>query len=483
MMKRRDFMVHGLASAAVATGMLPWRALADALRTSSLADADVDALAARLKGQVHLPGSAGYDRLRRIYAAKADLHPALMVHVRTADDVRHAVDFARANALPLAVRCGGHSYAGHGLCTGGLVIDMSGLRTVVLDRDTGIVRVGGGCLVGGIDRATAAHGLATVLGQCPSVGIGGFALGGGVGPLMGRHGLGCDNVLAVEMVLADGRRVVADADRHADLFWALRGGGGNFGVATAFTLKTHPVREILGGNLVYRMDEPAAVLRFYREATSDLPDELTVLSMIVRGGEDRQPVLIAQATWNGHARDGERAMARLRDRRFLLADGVARRPYLDLQSETPAEIPPSLHENRTGFVAELGDPVIQALVDALDDAPSNLMIGLVHLHGAVIRTPVNATAFPLRRTGIAWGVTGLWRAAADRDRTIHWVRASAAALAPHGGGAYVNGMDEEGTDAVRAAYGEQYARLAALKATFDPDNLFARNQNILPATT
>ncbi len=478
-MRRREFLAGGVATAA---GTLLPPSLAAAIASEGGAGkGEIAALAGRLAGGIHLPGSESYERLRRIYSPKADARPALFVHAASLDDVRRAVDFARDRVLPLAVRCGGHSYAGHGLCDGGLVIDLSGLRALSIDADAATIEIGGGALVGMIDKATAERGRATVLGQCPSVGIGGFALGGGVGPLMSGHGLGCDNVLSARLVLADGRVATVSAEENPDLYWAIRGGGGNFGVATAFTMRLHPVRDVFAGNLVYRADKAIELLRAYAEAVAEQQDALTLISVLAQG-RDGVPVLSVQATWTGDPVDGEAAVAPLRRLPGLVADEVRLRPYLELQSEVPAEIPPTLQENRGGFVPALTDPVIEVIADALAQAPGGYMLGFVHFNGAPVRVPPDATAFPLRRRGIGHGVSVFWRRPEERDAVTRWVHAYAARMAPHeDGGNYVNVMDAEGNDAVRAAYGANYARLAALKAEYDPGNLFRHNQNVKPA--
>ena len=478
-MKRREFLAGGVATAA-GTLFPPSFAVAMA-GEGGAGKGEITALAGRLAGGIHLPGSESYERLRRIYSPKVDARPALFVHAASVDDVRRAVDFARDRVLPLAVRCGGHSYAGYCLCEGGLVIDLSGLRALSIDGDAAAIGIGGGALVGLVDKATAERGRATVLGQCPSVGIGGFALGGGVGPLMSAHGLGCDNVLSAQLVLADGSVATASAEENPDLYWAIRGGGGNFGVATGFRMRLHPVSDVFAGNLVYRANKPVELLRAYAEVVAEQQDALTLISVFARG-RDGAPVLSVQATWTGDPVYGEAAVAPLRRLPGLVADEARLRPYLELQSEVPAEIPPTLQENRSGFVPALAEPVIEAVADTLAQAPGGYMLGFVHFNGAPVRVPLDATAFPLRRRGVGHGISGFWRRPEERDAVTRWVHAYAARMAPHeGGGNYVNAMDAEGDEAVRAAYGANYARLAALKAEYDPGNLFRHNQNIKPA--
>ncbi|MEO9080152.1 MAG: FAD-binding oxidoreductase [Rhodanobacter sp.] len=417
--------------------------------------------------------------MRRIYNIKFDRHPAVIVHCTSVGDVRHAVTFARDHAVPLSVRCGGHSYAGYGLNDGGVVIDLSGLRSITVASNRKSVCVGGGTLVGAIDATTAPLGLATVLGQCPSVGIGGYTLGGGVGPLMSEYGLSCDNLLSADLVLADGSIVTASTDENSDLFWAIRGGGGNFGVATSLTLKLHKVTNVLGGDLVFRADQPGKLLRAFQAYAKGVPDELTLIAEFVPG-QGGKPIFVVQACYVGDEANGKRVLAPLRASPFLVADTVIWQPYLKLQQSTPGDIPPQMHENRGGLFADMNDQVIARMTQMLATAPANFMFSFIHTHGAVTRVAPAATACAFRRKGWGWSLSGFWQSPADRESVTAWVKTSAAALAPFGAGAYVNVMDAEDDTAVRAAYGQNYSRLAVLKQKYDPSNLFALNQNIKP---
>ena len=444
--------------------------------------AGLDRLAASLPGGLHLPGTPQYDRLRRIYAARYDFHPAAMAHCTSPDDVRATVGFARRHRLPLAVRCGGHSYAGYGLADGGVTLDLSGLNEVSVDTASASVRVGGGALVGAVDRATAAAECAAVMGECPSVGVGGLATGGGIGLLMGKHGLACDNLLSAQMVLADGRHVTASARENADLFWAIRGGGGNFGVVTEFTFRTHPVATVLGGDIIFRVDDPAALMHGLRDFFPSMPDELTVFC-IFTNDEHGKRILVVQLCYCGDPDAGARVLGPLRQAGAVIADTVQPQSYFALQSATPAEIPPSNEENRSIFVPALDDAVIHDISEAVSASSADSSLWLIPLHGAVVRVPAEATAFSARSPGILVNVTGAWTQPSDQARAVAWTVDLAGKLEPHGRGRgnYVNIMGRENAAAVRAAYGPNYARLARLKRKVDPSNLFSLNQNILPA--
>ena len=432
-----------------------------------------------LSAGVSLPGTADYERLRRGDAAKFDFHPAAVAHCKSTQDVSKAVTFARERGLVLAVRCGGHSYAGFGSCDGGIVLDLSGLNEISVDAKARTATVGGGALVGNIDQATGQFGLATTLGECPDVGIGGLATGGGVGKLMGKYGLTCDNLLAAEMVLADGRIVRATAEETPDLFWAVRGGGGNFGVVTAFTFRLHPLKEVLAGNLFFQMDHDGQVLRDFRSAAANAPDELTLFGLVFPG-DDGKPTFGIEVCHCGDKAKGEEALATLRRSSHLVSDTVKLRSYVSLQTSNSASEPPTTSENRAGFLMQLDDDVVAFLRDALATAPANYNIWLVHFHGAVARVPVQATAFPLRGEGFGYGITAQWEKPEQRALASQWAVALAKRLSPLSRGGYVNMMDREELGAVRAAYGSNFDRLAKLKRRYDPANVFALNQNIRP---
>lgn len=431
----------------------------------------------RFAGAVFRAGSPDYARLAKIYQARATARPALFAHCTSTEDVRRAVLAAREAGAPLSVRCGGHSYAGHGLNEGGVVLDLSGLRSIEIAADGGSVTVGGGALTGMIDRATAAQGRAMTLGQCPTVGIGGLALGGGVGPLMGRQGLTCDNVLSAQIVLADGHVVTASDETDSDLFWAIRGGGGNFGVATSLTFRLQPVTTVTGGFVTLRSADPRAMLHLYAELCAAAPAELVMLGMLVPDDEGR-PLLMIQVCHCGSAEQAAADIAPLVTSPHVIENGVRKLPYAELQTQGPPEMPLLPTVNRAGFRSVFDDAAIDTLVRALAEAPGPYMHGLVPLHGAVTAIERSATAFPLRQKGIAYGLTSIVTGPDSLSRTRAWIAGLNDALQSPAAGAYVNVMDDEGPGAVKSAYGANFARLLELKMRYDPENFFRNNQNI-----
>jgi FAD binding domain/Berberine and berberine like len=479
-MNRRFFVWNGLCSS------LPLWAGADfsqqlaALPVAKPRDADLTAFARGLTGTVFRPGDPKYEQLRKVYAAKFAAHPALVVHPANPQDIQATLSFASSHHLPLAIRCGGHSYAGYSTCDGGFVLDLSGFRTMTIAADKSHARLGGGMLSGAVEIETAKVGAATVLGECPSVGVGGFLLGGGVGPLMGRYGLGCDNVLAAEMILADGRLVRASANENPDLYWAIRGGGGNFGVVTEFEVALHPVSKVLAGIITLESEDPRQFLRAFRDFIPTVPDELTLIA-IMSAEPGHKPQIDIEACYVGDPTAGEKVLAPLRHHPGVVHDTVQVRPYLELEQMTPAVIPPSYEEHCSGFFAELNDQRIELFAHAFSSAPFPVECFFVHLHGAVTRVPVAATAFPLRRTGITFDVAAGWKPPNGQRAASEWIEALKAKLPVDQDGNYVNVMEREGESSVRRAYGANYARFQHLKVRYDPHNLFSLNQNIRPA--
>jgi hypothetical protein len=334
-------------------------------------------------------------------------------------------------------------------------------------------------LSGAVEIETAKLGAATVLGECPSVGVGGFLLGGGVGPLMGKYGLGCDNVLAAEMILADGRQVRASADENPDLYWAIRGGGGNFGVVTEFEVALHPVSKVLAGIITLESEDPRHFLQAFRDSLPTVPDELTLIALMT-AEPGHKPQLDIEACYVGDPTEGEKVLAPLRHHPGVVHDTVQIRPCLELEQMTPTVIPPSYEEHCSGFFAELDEQRIGLFAHAFSSAPFPVECFFVHLHGAVTQVPVVATAFPLRRTGITFDVAAHWKPPNGQRAASEWIEALKTKLPVDEDGNYVNVMEREGESSVRRAYGANYARLQHLKARYDPHNLFSLNQNIRP---
>jgi FAD/FMN-containing dehydrogenase len=482
-MRRREFLLRAAGAAAfVASRGLdaPARAAPPAAARNDDLDVELAILGKRLRGRVVLPGEPDYERLRRVVDARKDLRPRAIVRCRSADDVRRAVELARERDLVLAVRSGGHSVAGHSVCEGGLVLDLSGLDEVVVDAGRRVARVSGGALSGAVEAAAAPLGLAPVLGECPSVGVGGFALGGGESPLMGLFGLGCDNVHRAQVVLADSRILTVSADERADLYWALRGGGGNFGVVTSFELALHALPKVLGGTLVFSAGRPAELLASYRDFCRSAPDELTLIGRFLpgRGGA---PSFVVRACWCGDPERGAKALSPLRTHRDLVSDGLRAGSFASFQSEISPDATPISGAVRSGFLPELDDEAIAVLVAALARHPASYWVVLAHLHGAVSRLPAGANAWPFRSDGFDCWITADWETPEERGNAEAWVLATWRRLAPKTRGAYVNGLDDEGAARVVEAYGGSYRLLAQVKRRYDPQNFFRMNQNVKPA--
>jgi FAD/FMN-containing dehydrogenase len=451
--------------------------------STPISAAAIDRLRAGIPGVVD-PTHAEYDSARRVWNGMIDRHPAAIVRCTSVADVQAALAFARAEGLPIAVRGGGHNAAGLSTSDGGLVIDLAPMNQVEVDVGAGTARAGGGTTWGQFDAATQAHGLATTGGAISTTGIGGLSLGGGIGWLMRRHGLACDNLVAAEVVTADGQILTASADEHPDLFWALRGGGGNFGVVTAFTFRLHPLTDVLGGLLVHPAERGGDLLRFYREATSKAPDDLTLFAGLMTS-PDGLPISALVTCHQGPADEAARDTQPIRDFGPPLADQVARMPYTAQQAMLDEGFPAGLQVYwKSHFLTGLVDAAIDILVDHFGRITSPLSaIILEHLGGAVARVGIDDTAFRYRTAPYNLAVIARWTDPSEADRHIAWTRDLFEAMQPFAEGVYVNYLaDDEEPDRVLAAYGAAtYARLAEIKATYDPDNVFAATQNIQPA--
>ena len=452
--------------------------------TTAFRETTIRELRSSLRGDVLRPGDAGYDEARRLWNGMIDRSPGLIVRCAEVADVVRAVDFARINDLLLAVRGGGHNAAGLGSCDGGLVIDLSPMRRVDVDPERRTARVQGGATWRDLDVATQAHGLATTGGAISTTGVGGLTLGGGIGWLMRRHGLACDNLLSVEIVTADGQVRTASATDHPDLFWGVRGGGGNFGVVTTFEFRLHPVSEIYDGMMLHPFARAREVLHAYRDLTRSAPDELTVFCGLLTG-PDGGKVVATPLCFTGSAAEGERLLRPLREVGPPIVDAVGPTPYGVLQTMLDEGFPAGQQVYWRGdFLHELSDDVIDRAIAHFTAVTSPFTAVLVeHLGGAVRRVEPDATAFDHRDAEYNLAVIARWQDAAERDVHVQWTRDICGAMRPHARGAYVNYLGaEEGADRVRDAYGPaKYARLAALKRAYDPTNLFRLNQNIVPA--
>ena len=444
----------------------------------------IEQLKGRLRGDLLCPGDEHYDSARTIHNGMIDRRPALIVRCAGVADVIEAVTFARSHHLVVAVRGGGHGVPGFAVCDGGLMIDLTRMKAVRVDPVGRTARAEGGATWGDFDHETQAFGLATTGGIARPTGIAGLTLGGGHGYLMRTHGLACDNLLSVDVVTADGRLLTASATEHADLFWAVRGGGGNFGVVTAFEYRLYPVSQILGGLLVYPITHAKDVFRFYRDFTRTAPEALGSLCNLATL-PDGTPAAVILLGYNGSVEDGERLLRPLRECAPLLADQVGLMPYIALQSIVENFNPPGLRNYwKSNYLQDLSDGAIEVLVDHYRTVPApHTHVVIEHLGGAVSRVGADETAVDHREALYNFLIVGMWTDAAMDAQVIGWVRELWGALQPFSsGGLYVNYEAEHDMGRVQAAYSPaKYARLVAVKTTYDPTNLFRLNQNIPPA--
>ena len=451
------------------------------------------ALRSRFRGALVRPGEEGYENARRVWNGAIDRRPAMIARCAGADDVAEAVRFARESALPASVRGGGHAVAGHAVCDGGIMIDLSLMRDVTVDPAARTARAAGGCLWADVDKATQQFALATTGGIISHTGVGGLTLGGGLGHLMRRAGLTVDNLLAVELVTADGKQRTIDDSHEPELFWALRGGGGNFGVATAFHYRLHPVGPlVLAGPVFWPLEQAPKVLPVLRDLATHAPDALgvTFVTMLappmpfLPPEQYARPVLGMVVVWSGDLQDGARAIEPLRQAGTPLADVVRPVPYLAVQSMLDVGALPGRHYYwKSHRLPKLTDDAIDVIVGHAEAITSPFsQIGGWVMGGAVSRVAPEATAVGVREPGYDINVTAGW-APSDTSGERHrsWVRDGWRALHPFSSGVYANFISDEGDAGVRAAYGERLARLTAVKDRYDPDNFFRMNANIPPS--
>jgi FAD/FMN-containing dehydrogenase len=446
----------------------------------------VAALRAVFRGDLAGVGDPGYEDARRVWNGNIDRRPALVARCRGVADVRHAVGFAREENLLVSVRGGGHSAPGYGTNDDGIVIDLSAMKGIRVDPGAGTARAEGGVLWREFDHETQFFGLATTGGTVSNTGIGGLTLGGGLGWLMGKHGLTADNLISADIVTADAGFRTVSAEREPDLFWALRGGCGNFGVVTSFEYRVHPVGQVLGGMVVYPLDQAGDVARFYRELCATLPDEAEAYLAFVTEPRAGVPVIAMILGYNGPIDEGEKVLAPARQFGHPVADLVGPMPYAVRQ--TLLDEPNArngLHRYwRSAFAGQLSDRFIDAAVDAASGftSPLSAMV-FFYMHGAAARVPAADTAFTARRAQWDIDVIGQWDNPAESDRHVGWVRATWDKVAPlMEDRAYINHIAaDDPPEKVRASYGANHGRLRQLKARYDPANLFRLNPNITPA--
>jgi FAD/FMN-containing dehydrogenase len=444
--------------------------------------ASISLLSQQFSGEIVADSDEGYDVARRVWNAMIGLRPHLIVRPRNASDVAAAVNFARDERLPLAIRGGAHSVAGMGTCDGGVVIDFSSMKNVVVDAEKRTARAGPGAKWTDFDKATQAHGLATTGGTVGDTGIAGLTLGGGFGWLEGTCGMAVDNLLAADVVLADGRLVRASSGENSDLFWALRGGGGNFGVVTAFEYRLHAISQIVGGMVVHPYSAARDVLKFYGTFLETAPDPLTVAAAIMTGPDGRKVCAIV-CTYAGPIEEGLRAVRPIKEFGSPVVDIVGPMPYLGQQSLLEQSMPPNMRNYwKAEFIDRLTDGFIDTWVDAYSGAASPMSFQLLFpIHGAAAKVAPDATAFPCRG-GLHVGIYALWKPGESDEPNVTWVRDTWKRIQPFAaGGLYVNEIGEDdGRDRVKQAYGVNYARLATIKKKYDPTNLFRLNANIEP---
>jgi len=444
-----------------------------------------------VRGEVVRPGDPGYDTARGVYNAMIDRHPRLIVRCLDVADVIAAVAAARTNNLPLAIRGGGHNVAGLGTCDDGVVADLSPMKQIRVDPPTRTVRVAGGCTWGEVDQATHAFGLAVPSGIISTTGVGGLTLGGGFGHLTRTFGLTCDNLLSADVVTADGRFLTVSADQHPDLFWALRGGGGNFGVVTSFEFRLHPVETVLGGPIFYPIDRAADALRFYRDYMTQAPAAMSAFfgfhlappAPFIPEHLHNLPVCLIVGCYSGPPEEGEAVVKPLREFGPPLVDLLAPIPYPALNGLFDALYPPGLHHYwKADFVTELSDAMIDIHTKHGPTVPGvQTGMHLYPLSGAPQRVGRDETAFSFRDVAFVHNLIAVSPDPAAMPEHRAWVGDYWAALHPHAaGGTYVNFLMDEGADRVKATYRDNFQRLAAVKAAYDPTNLFRVNQNIPP---
>jgi FAD/FMN-containing dehydrogenase len=446
----------------------------------------VQLLAEALSGQLLVPGDPGYDDARRIHNGLIDRHPAVIARCLHTADVLHSVAFGRSEGLEISVRGGGHNVAGRAVTEGGLMIDLSLMKGIHVDPSRSTARAQAGVTVGELDRAAAAFGLAVPSGVISTTGIAGLTLGGGIAWLMGKYGMAVDNLLSAEVVLASGEVVTASVDTDSELFWALRGGGGNFGVVTSFEYRAHPAVSVLGGVVVHPLAAAPRLFSFYREFVATLPDELSTQAAFLHAPDGSGAKLCGIAVCHA-GDDADRAEADVRPLRQFgtpVADMIQRMPYPIVNTGVDWLFPAgALNYWKSAFFSELSDRAVEVMSEAFERAPSELCaLAVEDFHGAVTRVAQTATAYPHREPGYNLLLISQWTDPADTDAGIAWARETFDALSGFmADRSYTNYLTGDDYDRVRQAFGPNYERLVELKRRYDPDNLFRLNHNIDPS--
>jgi FAD/FMN-containing dehydrogenase len=446
---------------------------------------------AALRGKLFRPSDEGYDEARKVWNGMIDRRPALIARCAGVADVIAAVNFAREQRLPVAIRGGSHNVTGNAVCEGGVVVDLSTMKGIRVDPEKRTVRAEGGCTWGDLDHATHVFGLAAPGGIISTTGIAGLSLGGGIGHLTRKYGLSCDNLISADVVLADGNFVTASEKKNPDLFWGLRGGGGNFGVVTSFEFKLHPVSEVMAGPILWPLEKSGEALRLYRDFMDEAPEDFSAFFafLIVPPGPPfpqnlhNKTLCGVVAMYTGPQAKADAVLAPLRKFSPPVLDFFGPLPYPVVQSMFDALVPEGLQNYwKADFVNELSDEVIEAHVTHGPGIPTiNSAMHIYPVSGAASRVGKGDTAFFYRDAKYVHVIAAMYPNPADTAKNVAWVRDYWSALHPYSaGGAYVNFLMEEGDERIRATYGDNYERLVAIKRTYDPTNLFRLNQNVRP---
>ena len=435
-----------------------------------------------IKGKVLAEGDDGYEIARKVWNGMIDRKPAVIVQCDNSNDIAAAVNFARNHKMVVSVRGGGHNVAGNAICEGGLMIDLSKMKAIHVDIVNKTATAEPGVLLKEFDEATLPHGLATTGGTVSDTGLAGLTLGGGIGWLMSKYGTASDNLLSAEMVTADGQQIKVDKNNHADLYWAIRGGGGNFGIVSKFEYQLHSFGpNVIAGMILYPMEKAKQVFQFYRNYIRTAPDELMSYSGFIVT-PDGLPVTFILPAWMGDVAEAEKHLAPLRSFDSPIADMITEMPYTQLQSILDAAAPAGIRRYwKSGYFTELSDELLDIFIRNIATRPSPLSPFLLfHIRGAVAKIDPGATAFAHRLDQWDSDIISQWIDAADDEKNIAWTRNFWKEIEPFTKGVYVNHLDSDDNARIKNAYGENYERLKIIKKRYDPDNFFRMNNNIRP---
>jgi hypothetical protein len=447
-----------------------------------LSRAAVRKLTGTFAGDIILPSDRHYSNARQVWNRAVNKFPQMIARCAGPDDVKRALEFARHYDLSIAIRAGGHSFAGYGVCDGGVVIDLSLMKQASVAPSSALIQIGGGMLAHELDYLTQAFEMAVPLGSCPAVGVAGYALGGGEGALTPKFGYACDSITQIEIVTADCQSLIVNERQHQDLFWAVRGAGANFGVVVSLDFHMHPVGKVLSGHLKYPIRQAATVLAFIKDYARGIPDDLFLLMAVL--SQPGEQILDVAVVWPGTPERGSRALRPLRKFLKPLQDTIEVKDYLDWQRATTDSPGVADHSSyrRGGHLEDLSNEAIAAIVEHASRSPTEASgITMMYWHGPWCSKP-HDNAFGFRRTGYEYWIHSNWQQARGRRNAIGWVQSCFDAMRPFSTGAvYVNDLEDEGEERVRAAYGDKYPRLQQIKRKYDADNVFRINQNIMPA--